>query len=187
MFDFLRPIYTRLHTRPSLLMDAKSISEQEVRSQQGQDGLPWGPSQAVCLIHTQSMGSQCLQGGTAAVSASVWRQQNGAQGAVEETQLLLHLAQLSQEFLSRKIRMHLNSNKSGKTLLWCCFWVPWRAVVCPQRLAGWCHYHRPSPSAALPDIKLFAGPAVRLEDLDQWQVRWITIWDLPTTNIYITN
>lgn len=41
------------------------------------------------------------------------RHQNGAQGAVEETQLLLHLAQLSQEFLSRTIRMHLNSKKSG--------------------------------------------------------------------------
>lgn len=48
------------HTSPSLLRDAQSITEQEVRSQQGQDGLPWGPSQAVGLIHTQSMGSQRL-------------------------------------------------------------------------------------------------------------------------------
>lgn len=49
-----------LHTPPSLLRDAQGITEQEVRSQQGQDGLPWGPSQAVGLIHTQSMGSQRL-------------------------------------------------------------------------------------------------------------------------------
>lgn len=49
-----------LHTPSSLLRDAQGITEQEVRSQQGQDGLPWGPSQAVGLIHTQSMGSQRL-------------------------------------------------------------------------------------------------------------------------------
>lgn len=103
--DFFHSMSTRLHTS-SLLMDAQGISEQEVRSQQGQDGLPWGPSQAVRLIHTQSVGSQGLQGGAAAVPAAVRRHQNGAQGAVEETQLLLHLAQLSQEFLKRKIRMH---------------------------------------------------------------------------------
>ena len=86
----------------SLLQVTEAVAEQEVRSDQGQNGAPRCPSQAVCLIHTNALGPQCEQGGGAALPASTCRHQVHAQRAVEHAEPLPHLTQLSRETLQRK-------------------------------------------------------------------------------------
>lgn len=71
-------------------------------SEQGQDGAPWGPRQAVRLIHSHSMGPQHLQGAAAAFPAATRCDQDDAERAVEHAEALPHLSQLSRETLQRK-------------------------------------------------------------------------------------
>lgn len=50
----------------SVLQAAEAVAEQEVSLEQGQDGAPWGPGQAVRLVHTHAARPQHPQGVAAA-------------------------------------------------------------------------------------------------------------------------
>ena len=86
----------------SLLQVADPVTEQEVRSEHWQDGAPRGPSQTVRLIHAHSTGTQHPQGVTTTLPAAMQRHQDDTERAVEDAELLPHLAELSGETLQRK-------------------------------------------------------------------------------------
>lgn len=70
-----------------------AVAQQEVRSQQRQDGAPRGPGQTVRLVHAQAAGPQRLQGHAAALAAAAGRHQDDAEGAARHAEPPPHLAE----------------------------------------------------------------------------------------------